>query len=458
MQEYIQRNIDVELLEWKDNPMRKPLLLRGARQVGKSSAVRHFGKEFQFFAEVNFERHKTVKTFFQGDIDIRLIVQKIAIYINVPIEEGKTLLFLDEIQECPEAIMALRFFKEDYPGLHVIAAGSLLEFTLQELPTYGVGRIHTLFMYPMTFDEFLNANNENGLISMKRQADSQHPLDAAFHEKLIEYFRIYLLVGGMPEAVLAWIKTHNFNQCSHIQEDIILTYEDDFSKYKKRVSPDLLRTTLHGICHQPGKKITFKQISADYRSSQIREAVRLLTLAGLVIPVIATSGNGIPLDAEANEKNMKILLLDSGLLLSVLQLEGNLAQHLVDLIMTGSPQDLVNKEGLVEMVAGLELLRNKPCVQRQKMFYWEKSGNSIAEIDYLDTFHLKVTPIEIKSGTQGGMKSLWQFMREKRLTEAIRCSFENFGEFTYIDPQADNSERHITIIPLYALENLREMK
>lgn len=387
-----------------------------------------------------------------------MIAQKIAIYINVPIEEGKTLLFLDEIQECPEAIMALRFFKEDYPGLHVIAAGSLLEFTLQELPTYGVGRIHTLFMYPMTFDEFLNANNENGLISMKRQADSQHPLDAAFHEKLIEYFRIYLLVGGMPEAVLAWIKTHNFNQCSHIQEDIILTYEDDFSKYKKRVSPDLLRTTLHGICHQPGKKITFKQISADYRSSQIREAVRLLTLAGLVIPVIATSGNGIPLDAEANEKNMKILLLDSGLLLSVLQLEGNLAQHLVDLIMTGSPQDLVNKGGLVEMVAGLELLRNKPCVQRQKMFYWEKSGNSIAEIDYLDTFHLKVTPIEIKSGTQGGMKSLWQFMREKRLTEAIRCSFENFGEFTYIDPQADNSERHITIIPLYALENLREMK
>lgn len=387
-----------------------------------------------------------------------MIVQKIAIYINVPIEEGKTLLFLDEIQECPEAIMALRFFKEDYPGLHVIAAGSLLEFTLQELPTFGVGRIHTLFMYPMTFDEFLNANNENGLISMKKQADSQHPLDAAFHEKLIEYFRIYLLVGGMPEAVLAWIKTHNFNQCSHIQEDIILTYEDDFSKYKKRVSPDLLRTTLHGICHQPGEKITFKQISADYRSSQIREAVRLLTLAGLVIPVIATSGNGIPLDAEANEKNMKILLLDSGLLLSVLQLEGNLAQHLVDLIMTGSPKDLVNKGGLVEMVAGLELLRNKPCVQRQKMFYWEKSGNSIAEIDYLDTFHLKVTPIEIKSGTQGGMKSLWQFMREKRLTEAIRCSFENFGEFTYTDPQADNAERHITIIPLYALENLREMK
>lgn len=458
MQEYIQRNIDVELLEWKNNPMRKPLLLRGARQVGKSSAVRHFGKEFKYFAEVNFERHKAVKTFFQGDIDIRLIAQKIAKYINVPIEEGETLLFLDEIQECPEAIMALRFFKEDYPGLHVIAAGSLLEFTLQELPTYGVGRIHTLFMYPMTFDEFLKANDENGLIDMKGQADSRHPLDDAFHEKLVEYFRIYLLVGGMPEAVLAWIKTHDFNQCSRVQEDIILTYDDDFSKYKKRVSPDLLRTTMRGICHQPGEKITFKQISAGYRSSQIREAVRLLTLAGLTTPVVATSGNGIPLDAEANEKNMKILFLDSGLLLTVLQLEGNLAQHLIEQIMTGNPQELVNKGGLVEMVAGLEILRNKPCVQRQRMFYWEKSGNSIAEIDYLDIFNLKVTPIEIKSGTQGGMKSLWLFMREKHLTEAIRCSFENFGEFSYTDSQADNAVRHITIVPLYALENLQKMK
>ena len=313
-------------------------------------------------------------------------------------------------------------------------------------------------MYPMTFDEFLKANDENGLIDMKGQADSRHPLDDAFHEKLVEYFRIYLLVGGMPEAVLAWIKTHDFNQCSRVQEDIILTYDDDFNKYKKRVSPDLLRTTMRGICHQPGEKITFKQISADYRSSQIREAVRLLTLAGLTTPVVATSGNGIPLDAEANEKNMKILFLDSGLLLTVLQLEGNLAQHLIEQIMTGNPQELVNKGGLVEMVAGLEILRNKPCVQRQRMFYWEKSGNSIAEIDYLDIFNLKVTPIEIKSGTQGGMKSLWLFMREKHLTEAIRCSFENFGEFCYTDSQADNAVRHITIVPLYALENLQKMK
>lgn len=454
MREYIERNIDRQLEEWKNDPMRKPLLLRGARQVGKSSAVKNFGKKFKYFAEVNFERQKSIKSFFEGDIDVRLIAKKIAGFINVPIEEGNTLLFLDEIQECPEAIMALRFFKEDYPELHVVAAGSLLEFTLQELPTFGVGRIHSLFMYPMTFDEFLRANKEFRLIEMRNEADSHHPLDAAFHEKLVEYFRIYLLVGGMPEAVLAWVKTHDFNQCRSVLEDIVLTYEDDFSKYKKRVNPDLLRITMRGVCHQVGAKLTFKQVSADHQSSQIREALRLLALAGIITPVVATSGNGIPLDAEADEKNMKILFLDPGLLLSVLQLEGGLSQQLVQLIMAGSPQELVNKGGLTEMVAGLEIARNKPSVQRQKMFYWEKKGNSVAEIDYLEIVNLKITPIEVKSGTQGGMKSLWLFMREKHLTDAIRCSLENFGEFEYVDNQDNDAVRHVRILPLYAISQL----
>lgn len=458
MTEYIHRNIDQQLLAWKEDSMRKPLLLRGARQVGKSSAVRQLGKQFKYFAEVNFERNKAVKTFFQGDIDVHQIAQKISSYINVPIEKGKTLLFLDEIQECPEAIMALRFFKEDYPELHVIAAGSLLEFTLQELPTFGVGRIHSLFMYPMTFDEFLGANQEDNLISIRNEADSKHPMEQAFHEKLVEYFRTYLLVGGMPEAVLTWINTHDINRCRNIQEDIILTYEDDFGKYKKRVNPDLLRTTMRGICHQTGEKITYKQISADYQSSQIREALRLLTLAGITTPVVSTSGNGIPLDAEADEKSIKVLFLDPGLLLAVLQLEGDLAQQLIQLITAGTPQELVNKGGLTEMVAGLEILRNKPCIQRQKMFYWEKKGKSVAEIDYLEIHNMTITPIEIKSGTQGGMKSLWLFLREKKLTEAFRCSLENFGEFNYIDKEDKDAIRHVTILPLYALAMLRKQE
>lgn len=452
--DYIKRNIDSQLLKWKNDPMRKPLLLRGARQVGKSSAVRHLGREFKYFAEVNFERHKAAKEFFKGDIDARLIAQKIGGYVNVPIEEGDTLLFLDEIQECPEAIMALRFFKEDYPELHVIAAGSLLEFTLEGLPTFGVGRIHSMFMYPMTFDEFLSANGEEALTRIKDSADSKHPIDLPFHEKAIEYFRIYLLVGGMPEAVAAWVKTHDLSRCRSIHEDIILAYEDDFAKYKKRVNPDLLRITMRGICHQAGEKITFKNISADYRSSQIREAIRLLSLAGIVTPVTATSGNGIPLEAEANKNSIKVLFLDSGLLLAALHIDNSLPQQLVELIMTGNPQELVNKGGLTEMVAGLEIMRYKSCNIRQKMFFWEKTGNSVAEIDYLEVRDVKVTPVEIKSGTQGGMKSLWMFMREKHLTDAVRSSLENFGEIEYTDKEDGMTVRHVRILPLYALSRL----
>ena len=451
---YISRSIDKTLEEWKESTTHKPLLLRGARQVGKSSAVRHLGTQFKYFAEVNFESAKSIATFFKGDLDVKLISSKISNYIQVPIIPGQTLLFLDEIQACPEAIMALRFFKEDYPELHVIAAGSLLEFALQSLPTFGVGRIHSVFMYPMTFDEFLVAMDMGGLLAMRREATVTHPLDAPFHDKLVNLFRTYLMVGGMPEAVATWRETTDFLKCQQVHQDIILTYEDDFNKYGRRVNPELLRLTLHGVCHQIGQKLTFSRISEGYRSAQIREALNLLTLAGLVIPVVATSANGVPLDAESDEKRAKYLFLDSGLLLAILHLDGQLGHDLIKLIMTATPQDLINKGSITEMVAGLEISRYKSPVMRPRLFYWEKTGNSIAEIDYLSIRSMKVLPIEIKAGTQGGMKSLWIFMREKHLNNAVRCSLENFGSFDYIDHDDDNTIRHVDICPLYALSQL----
>ena len=451
---YISRSIDKTLEEWKESTTHKPLLLRGARQVGKSSAVRHLGTQFKYFAEVNFESAKSIATFFKGDLDVKLISSKISNYIQVPIIPGQTLLFLDEIQACPEAIMALRFFKEDYPELHVIAAGSLLEFALQSLPTFGVGRIHSVFMYPMTFDEFLVAMDMGGLLAMRREATATHPLDAPFHDKLVNLFRTYLMVGGMPEAVATWRETTDFLKCQQVHQDIILTYEDDFNKYGRRVNPELLRLTLHGVCHQIGQKLTFSRISEGYRSAQIREALNLLTLAGLVIPVVGTSANGVPLDAESDEKRAKYLFLDSGLLLAILHLNGQLGHDLIKLIMTATPQDLINKGSITEMVAGLEISRYKSPVMRPRLFYWEKTGNSIAEIDYLSIRSMKVLPIEIKAGTQGGMKSLWIFMREKHLNNAVRCSLENFGSFDYIDHDDDNAIRHVDICPLYALSQL----
>lgn len=450
---YIERIIDKYLLEWKDSSEHKPLLLRGARQVGKSSAVRHLGEKFKHFAEVNFEQLKNIHTFFSGDIDVRLITAKISKYINVPIEPGKTLLFLDEIQACPDAIMALRFFKEDYPQLHVIAAGSLLEFTLQEIPTFGVGRIHSLFMYPFTFDEFLTATENFGLLEAKRDANTREPLDEPFHNQLTDLFRIYLLVGGMPEAVTTWAKTKDFGACQRVLRNIILTYEDDFSKYRKRISPELLQIAMHGVCHQIGQKFSFSQASSDYRSAQIRSALRLLTLAGIIIPVIATSGNGLPLDAGANESIVKYLFLDPGLLLAILQLDGNAPQKMIEFILSGTPQDLVNKGGITEMVAGLEIMRYKEPIMRYKMFYWQQTGNSIAEVDYLEAQNAQIIPIEVKAGTQGGMKSLWLFMRAKKINYALRTSLENFGSFSYTDPLDNGAVREVDIVPLYALSN-----
>ena len=198
---YYKRIIDRYLSEWASRDIRKPILLRGARQVGKSSAVRHLGKQFKTYLEINFEMEPQYKTIFKADLNVNRIVMQISAMSGLKIVEGETLLFMDEIQECPEAIMSLRFFKENMPKLHVIAAGSLLEFAIAELPTFGVGRIHSMFMYPMTFDEFLLANKEDVLLEARNMASPQSPLAEPLHEKLVSLLRTYMLVGGMPECL-----------------------------------------------------------------------------------------------------------------------------------------------------------------------------------------------------------------------------------------------------------------
>lgn len=253
---YYKRIIDKHLSEWASRDTRKPILLRGARQVGKSSAVHHLGKQFKNYLEINFEMEPQYKAIFMPDLNVNRIVMQISAISGSRIEEGETLLFMDEIQECPEAIMSLRFFKEDMPGLHVIAAGSLLEFALAELPTFGVGRIHSMFMYPMTFDEFLLANKEDILLEARNAASSQSPLPEPLHEKLVSLLRTYMLVGGMPECVAKWVETHDYLLCQEIQNDILVSYEDDFPKYKKKADVNLLRNILRSAAVQATKNLS----------------------------------------------------------------------------------------------------------------------------------------------------------------------------------------------------------
>ena len=453
---YYPRLIDNYLKEWALRPVRKPLLLRGARQVGKSTAVRQLGKQFENFVEINLEKQPSFIQFFQGDLDVKRIVPQLSAMVGKPIVAGQTLLFIDEIQASAEAIMTLRFFKEDMPDLHVIAAGSLLEFALETLPTFGVGRIHSMFVYPMTFDEFLTACGEQLLLEARNNATAKTPLALPLYERLVGLFRSYMLVGGMPEVVAKWVETRDYLACQEVQDDIVLTYQDDFPKYRKRVDPTLLRLTLQSVALQIGNKFVYSQVGGGYSTNEVKKALDMLTLAGIITPVIHTNANGLPLGSEVDPTYRKMLLLDSGLLLRWLNMTGDTSE-LTAQILTQSVTDLVNKGALTEMIAGLELLRYRTPNMRHELFYWvRKAKNAQAEVDYLATYQSEVLPIEVKAGTQGGMKSLWQFMREKKLKNAIRASLENFDMFTYTDTE-EEAIRTVWVCPLFALSQINKV-
>ena len=451
---YYKRLIDNVLLDWSSRNIHKPILLRGARQVGKSTAVKHLGEQFESYVEINLEREPKYKRAFQPDLNVNRIISEISVLAQKKIEPGRTLLFIDEIQTCPEAIMSLRFFKEDMPSLHVIAAGSLLEFALHELPTFGVGRIHSVFMYPMTFDEFLLANGENLLLEARNAASPSTPLSEVLHEKLVSLLRSYMLVGGMPECVAQWVATHDYLACQEIQDDILVSYEDDFPKYRKRVDTTLLRHTLRSAAVQATRKFVYSQVG-DYKAADVKRAIEMLILAGILIPITHTNANGLPLGSEADTSYRKILPLDCALTLRLLNMTMSDSSEMTTQILTASAADLVNKGAMAELLAGLELLHYQTPHLRHEMFYWTRqSKSSLAEIDYLTVQNMHILPIEVKAGTQGGMKSLWIFMREKHLTEAVRCSLENFGSFEYIDKEDADAVRHVRFLPLYALSQL----
>ena len=449
---YYERIIDRYLSEWATRPVHKPILLRGARQVGKSTAVRHLGESFKYYVEINLEKQSNYIDLFNKDLDVTRIVPQMAAMCGTPIMPNETLLFIDEIQESQEAIMALRYFKEDMPNLHVIAAGSLLEFVLDEIPTFGVGRIHSMYMFPMTFDEFLLANGEQLLLDARGQANIDAPLPMPLHEKLIGLMRIFMLVGGMPESVVKWVQTHDFLQCQEVQDDIITGYEADFPKYKKKVDPQLLIATMKSAAAQATKKFVYSRVPGEYKTAEVKKALDLLIKAGILIPVTHSSGNGLPLGDESDESIRKILLLDTGLMLRLLNMTMGDTSAITAQILTATAADLVNKGPMAEMLAGLELLHYLTPNLHHDLYYWVRQAkNATAEIDYLLSRNMKVLPFEVKAGVQGGMKSLWDFIREKKLDQAVRCSLENFGKFDYIDAEAEGAVRHVEVYPLYAL-------
>ncbi|MBN2440280.1 MAG: ATP-binding protein [Spirochaetales bacterium] len=435
----MERTINKHLVDWKNDSQRKVLLLRGARQIGKTYSIRQLGKQFNYYLEVNFEENREVHSFFSKNLDPKNISEKLAVYYNIPIIPGDSLLFFDEIQACPDALRSLRFFHEKYSQLHVVAAGSLLEFVLSDIPSFGVGRIQPLFMYPMSFKEFLLANNENGLIHILNKAHPGNPLDFAFHSKLIDYYKTYNLIGGMPEIVQSYVNDHNLLHCQNLLNTIITTLKDDFRKYKSRSPVILLNEVFESIAFQSGGKFKYSNVSSGSNQRELKQALQLLIESGIAIPVYHTSANGIPLGAQINLKKFKVILFDIGIHQQLMKLD-------ISKFIVGDDFTTVNKGAMAEVFTGLELLHASSPFRREPLFYWHREARgSNAEIDYVIQKNGQVIPIEVKAGRKGGMQSMHLFLKEKNLKKGVRVSLENFNSFENID-----------VMPLYAISNLGE--
>jgi len=436
---YIKRNIDKHLLEWKNSNNRKPLLLRGARQVGKSSSVKELSKVFDFFLEINFEKkeHQEAKKIFERHSSPKLIIDELYAMFGTPIKAGKTLLFIDEIQNCIPAISALRFFYEEMPDLHVIAAGSLLEFALEELPSFGVGRIRSLFMYPMSFNEYLNAMNLSGLANKIAASSIEKPMSEPLHKQCLNHLVRFIAIGGMPEVVATYVAGGSLQECQQILNDLFLTYNTDFAKYKKRVPALRLKEIFLSIMEQTSNKFVYSRAAENTKYESIKMAVELLIMAGLAYPITHSSANGVPLAAELNHKHQKFIAFDTGIMQQALKLD-------ISKLFLGETLQQINRGSIAEMFVGLEIVKNMPCNAPVQLFYWQREQRgSQAEVDYLIENGTGIIPVEVKAGTRGAMQSLHQFIAEKCVKRGIRISLENFGKIDKIE-----------IYPIYAASKI----
>ena len=434
---YFKRTIDDELLTWKNDKNHKVLLLRGARQVGKSSSVKNLAKQFDYFLEIDFEKNKNAHDPFNGNLDVKDICEKLSILYKIPIIPGKTLVFFDEIQRCPNAIRSLRYFYEDYQELHVIAAGSLLEFALEELPSFGVGRIRSIFMYPFSYKEFLAACGQEALWAKVCESSPAKPLYELFHEKCLEYLKKFLILGGMPAVIADYTENGQILNSQNILNDIIISYKTDFAKYKKRVPNLRIQTAFEAVVNQNGGKFNYSKVE-QLNFRQVKDSLGLLQNAGLIIPVIHSSANALPLGGEANFKKQKFIILDTGILQRLSSLE------LSDILL-GSDISLINKGAIAEQFIGLELLKSSSCYSQDNLYYWSREKQqSNAEIDYVIQKNGKIIPIEVKSGSSGKMQSIYTFLKEKKIEYGIRTSLENFSIYNKIQ-----------VYPLYAIGNIQ---
>lgn len=436
----MRRDILYALEQWRHSEIRKPLLVRGARQVGKTYVVESFGEShFGNMVTINFELQPKYKACF-ADLDPFRITDAISVMSKQEITPGKTLLFLDEIQACPEAIVALRYFKEKYPDLHVIAAGSLLEFTLRnERLSMPVGRIQSFYLKPMSFKEFLEARGYHKLLDAFANVDLETPLHAAFADEAETLLREYFITGGMPEVVANFVESRQLNQCQIIQAGILDTYRTDFGKYANVSRQKYLEKIFEKAPGMVAQQFKYSMIDSQMKARDLKMALDDLEDAGVLHRVYSTAASGLPLITHINEKKFKTLFLDVGLVQQASGLEAELLMQ-KDLIQ-------VNRGQLAEQFVGQELLAYSQNFNKANLFYWDRNKpTSTAEVDYVINVDDAIIPIEVKSGKTGSLRSMQLFLDNRSLSLGIRASLKPLSY-----------KNRVLSVPLYMLHELTRL-
>lgn len=391
----MKRFVTEKLIIWKNQKQRKPLILRGARQVGKSWIIAKFGEEHfdgRIFT-VNFEKHPEWHRIFDLNLDVRRIISELEIVLNTSIVSGKDLLFFDEIQSCPKAISSLRYFYEDLPEQHLIAAGSLLEFAFRDI-SIPVGRVQFLNMYPMNFPEFLLAKGQNKLAEIV--VSSPVTLSETIHKTLLEEVRNYFIVGGMPECVKSFSETGRLRDSFEIQYDLTNTFREDFSKYAPYADKRCLNSVLTSVAKHVGRQIKYTHLSDQFSIPTIKKAFDLLQKAQIINKVLSASPAGVPLEATASDKKFKAILLDIGIMQQLCGMSVN--SEFISSDILG-----IYQGAMAEQFVGQELI----SARNESIYYWAREAkSSTAEVDFLISRQSKIYPIEIKSGASGRLKSL----------------------------------------------------
>ncbi len=409
------------LIAWKNKPTRKPLIVNGARQVGKSWLIRHFGNlHFKDkLIEINLEKSKNLHIIFQPDFDVKRIIFELNLALNSTIIPDKTLLFIDEIQACPEALGCLRYFYEEMPDLHIVVAGSLLDFEFRNQP-FPVGRVEIMNLYPMTFLEFLKARNKNNLVQLLATPFDEVPdnINPYFEDD----FMLYLIVGGMPECVKYFTETNDLLGVKNIQDDLLYSYEQDFKKYQPNINSDCLLDILENGTKFIGNQIIYTKLSERFTSPTVKKGVDVLRTARLLHSVNNVSVSSLPLTSSG--KQFKLFFLDVGLLLRKSNLD---YQNLyIKKELSAAFQGKLSEQFVAQqLIAQTE----------QKTFYWARTeSGASSEIDFVILKDNKIVPIEVKSGKSGSLKSL-HYLLEKNPTidKAIVFSEAKRGKIDKID-------------------------